>query len=445
MNEPTAAYIRVSTQEQKLHGYSLDAQRDKLKRYAESHNLEIVGWYEDEGISGRKEVRKRPALQRMMQDAEKGAFRRIIFIKLDRYFRSVGEYYACQKILDAHGITWSATEEDYDLTTATGRLLVSQKLAIAEYEADNTSERIKLVNEYKVRSGQPICGRKALHVGFMVGKTPEGKRIVHDPEKEHIAKDIIATFQRKQSLYGTVMHINLKYGMALQNVNLKSFLRDTKLYGSYRGNDSYCEPYITKEEFDKIQAVLRNNVKHAPSRKVYLFTGLLRCPLCGRRLTANSDNDRLYYRCRYGVFRSCAYSRVIPEKSIEGQLLGTLDARVRDYVSRCAVSQGESVLWDPAPVKNRMQRVNKMFLDGRIEEKEYDREYASLLQRQKEIEAHNENADRRDLSELEALLNSGWKEKYAALDREHKRSFWRGIISEVRLTENKQIKEVIFF
>ena len=85
------------------------------------------------------------------------------------------------------------------------------------------------------------------------------------------------------------------------------------------------------------------------------------------------------------------------------------------------------------------------FLDGRIEEKEYDREYASLLQRQKEIEAHNENADRRDLSELEALLNSGWKEKYAALDREHKRSFWRGIISEVRLTENKQIKEVIFF
>ena len=78
MKERTAAYIRVSTMEQKLHGLSLDAQRDTLKRYAESHDLEIVAWYEDEGISGRKEVRKRPALQRMMKDVEKEMFIRIL-------------------------------------------------------------------------------------------------------------------------------------------------------------------------------------------------------------------------------------------------------------------------------------------------------------------------------------------------------------------------------
>lgn len=59
----TAAYIRVSTQEQKMHGISLDAQRDKLTEYANSHDLKIVAWYEDEGVSGRKLIRNRPQLQ----------------------------------------------------------------------------------------------------------------------------------------------------------------------------------------------------------------------------------------------------------------------------------------------------------------------------------------------------------------------------------------------
>ena len=42
-----ACYIRVSTEEQKLHGISLDAQREKLNEYAEKHDLKIVEWYED--------------------------------------------------------------------------------------------------------------------------------------------------------------------------------------------------------------------------------------------------------------------------------------------------------------------------------------------------------------------------------------------------------------
>ena len=95
--ENVAAYIRVSTQEQKLHGISIEAQEEKLTEYADSHGMKIVKFYKDEGVSGRKLIRKRPALQAMIQDAEKGNFRRIIFIKLDRFFRSVAEYHECMK------------------------------------------------------------------------------------------------------------------------------------------------------------------------------------------------------------------------------------------------------------------------------------------------------------------------------------------------------------
>ena len=103
--ECVAAYVRVSTQEQKLHGLSLDAQKMKLTEYAEEHNMKIVEWYVDEGVSARKLIRKRPELQRMIQDAEKGKFERIIFIKLDRFFRSVAEYHECMKQIAP--VVWS--------------------------------------------------------------------------------------------------------------------------------------------------------------------------------------------------------------------------------------------------------------------------------------------------------------------------------------------------
>ena len=158
--ERVAAYIRVSTSEQKLHGISLDAQIEKLNDYAEKHNMKIVKWYKDEGISGRKLIKNRPALQEMIQDAEKGKFDRIIFIKLDRFFRSVAEYHECMKRLSVGGVIWTATEEKYDLSTPSGEAFVNMKLTMAQFEADQAGERIRMVNEYKIsRFMVPIACR----------------------------------------------------------------------------------------------------------------------------------------------------------------------------------------------------------------------------------------------------------------------------------------------
>ncbi len=56
-----ALYPRVSTEEQFLHGLSLDAQRKDLTEYAQRMGYKIVGVYADEGVSARKPVSKRPA------------------------------------------------------------------------------------------------------------------------------------------------------------------------------------------------------------------------------------------------------------------------------------------------------------------------------------------------------------------------------------------------
>ena len=106
-----ALYIRVSTEEQVREGYSVDAQKANLEKYAKEKGYEIVGVYADEGITARKKYKNRKELMRMLDDVEAGKIDIILFIKLDRWFRSVGDYYKIQEILDRNKVDWVTTTE----------------------------------------------------------------------------------------------------------------------------------------------------------------------------------------------------------------------------------------------------------------------------------------------------------------------------------------------
>lgn len=129
-----ALYPRVSTEEQATHGYSLELQEEALVRYANDHGYKIVGIYRDEGNSARKPVMKRKVMLQLLEDVKAGKIDRILFLKLDRWFRNVREYHIVQEILEAHNVTWQATMEEYDTVTANGRLRVNIMLSVAENE-----------------------------------------------------------------------------------------------------------------------------------------------------------------------------------------------------------------------------------------------------------------------------------------------------------------------
>ena len=153
-----ALYIRVSTEEQARHGLSLEDQRTSLIKFAKDRKMKIVGIYEDAGISARKPYTKRQALLRLLDDCRAKKVDIILFINLERWFRNVGNYYAVQDILEQNGVSWQTTQEDYDTTTASGRLKVNIRLSVAQDEADRTSERIKFVFEGKRARLEPLTG-----------------------------------------------------------------------------------------------------------------------------------------------------------------------------------------------------------------------------------------------------------------------------------------------
>lgn len=461
--ERVVCYIRVSTEEQKLHGISLDAQRDKLKEYAEKHNLKIVGWYEDEGVSGRKLIRKRPALQRMLHDAQEGKFDRIIFIKLDRFFRSVAEYHECMKIIDP--VVWTATEEKYDLSTANGRAFVNMKLTIAELEADQTSERIKLVNEYKVKTGQALTGDRIQGIGHTVLKINGVKKVVRDLNNEKMVMDIIEHFLTYQNKRQAMVYVNDKYNRDITYRQVTSLLSNTKLYGYHKGNPDYCEAYIDKETFDKIQDILKNNIKETNTRAIYLFSGLISCPLCGKKLASKSSGnqsvtvkgktysyDRKYftYRCNKAyIDKKCDFKHGPNEEKLEKILLEQFESMVTSYVevskiedARVKDSHASEKITD---IKGEMERLTKAYRKNRITEAEYDKEYDELEARLNELQSRLEPILERDLTVYEDLLKKDWKTLYNALTKENKRAFWRKYLKSIEIDEKGKFKRAIFF
>lgn len=460
--ERVAAYVRVSTQEQKLHGLSLDAQKMKLTEYAENHNMKIVGWYVDEGVSGRKLIRNRPELQRMVQDAEAGRFERIIFIKLDRFFRSVAEYHECMKRIAP--VVWSTTEEEYDLTTANGRMLVNMKLTIAELEADQTGERIKIVNEYKVQTGQPLVGDSSQPFGFKnaVDPTTGRKKVVKDPEYKEVVEDLLAFLFRHQSKRKAVTYLQTKHHVSLLYKTISALVENPMLCGEYRGNTNYCEAYLTREEFDRLQEITKRNIKENTEKRDYIFSGLLICPHCGCRLTGGTQvhtvRGKPYrykrYRCpNFRLHKRCDFNKSIGENTLERLMLQDVEQYLEQ--AKLEAAQVSDASEEVVPqhsiddLHEQIDRLNYSWQTGKIRTVEqYEKEYAELMEKLEQAEEERGRVVVKDFSHIENILTAGWKGIYENLDDAYKRAFWRSFIRSIEIewtTEKKEIKRVNFF
>ena len=458
--EETAAYVRVSSQEQKLHGLSIEAQKQKLVEYAEKHNLKIVEWYMDEGVSATRPIAKRPELQRMVHDARKGRFKRIIFIKLDRFFRSVAEYHACMKLIEP--VIWTATEEKYDLSNANGRAFVNMKLTIAELEADTTGERIKIVNDYKVKSGMPLGGTRCMPFCYAVEPVSEDsktKRVVK--RNEEIMNDLIAHVMVNKSIRGGMTYINNKYGLTLRYNAISNVLRNEMIYGSYKGNPNYCEPYVTKEMFDELQQIVERTPRTSTEEHPYIFTGLIRCPNCGGTLVGavhvtTSKYGKKYryysYRChKHKIHKQCDFTFLLFENSFEKLMLNRIEGIIEEQeIKNIEVSKKGSKVskYNVKELQTELDRLNYSWQKGRIKNvEEYDKKYDEIVAKIAEAESTVKEKPK-DFSHIKETLSGGWKTIYEALDNEHKRAFWRSFVKEIYIdwgASKKDIKDIIFF
>lgn len=406
-------YERVSSEEQVKHGYSLDAQHEALTDFCKRHSHVVLGVYKDEGISGRKPYTKRPAMVQLLQDLERVQPDMILFTKLDRWFRNIKEYYRVQDILDRNKVYWKAINEEYDTSTASGRLYVNIKLSIAQDEADRTAERVKDVHAKMIAQGK-VLGR-SVPFGYKV----VDHRVVFSDDIDKV-KDAIDHYMLHGSLRATVRYLNDTYGTHFEHKQIKALFSNTLLKGEKHNNPTFCEPILTAEEFDRLQEKMRSNIKQASRTRTFLFTGLLRCPKCGRKMSGCSDSHgNKYYRCQNRFYGLCDHKPYISERKLEQWLLENVEDNFKVQVTMRPKQKTE----DPQKYRDRLKRLNEMYLMGNITREEYQ---ALTVDIQKKIAELSKNAPLKT-----QIFASNWKDLYHELDAEHRRSFWHNLVKEI--------------
>jgi DNA invertase Pin-like site-specific DNA recombinase len=147
-----ALYARVSTTDQRA-----DLQLDALRQLATQRGWIVVGEYLDEGYSGTRD--RRPALDKLMNDAHKGKFSTVVVWRFDRFGRSLRHLVTALDEFQSLGIGFVSVQDAIDTATASGRMMFAVIGAMAQFEAELIRERtvagLGAARRRGVRLGRP--------------------------------------------------------------------------------------------------------------------------------------------------------------------------------------------------------------------------------------------------------------------------------------------------
>lgn len=439
----TAIYVRVSTEEQKIHGLSIEAQTEALDEWAKAHGVKVVGHYNDAGISARKKHTKRPELLRLLEDVKAGRVDLIVFTKLDRWFRNIAEYYKVQEILEANNVNWKTIHEDYDTSTASGRLKINIMLSVAQDEADRTSERIKAVFDAKKKNGEPVTGN--VPTGYRL----DGKTITYDHEWKDAVDTFFSTYLASGSPAQARKEALRRSGKVISYQLATLMLKNRAYSGRFHGIQGMCPQYITEAQYARIQQMRKSNPKAAPTGRTYLFSGLVFCAECGHRLSGACRDvvrkdgtvySSKYYLCQHHYVRSgCKNGACTRERYIEDELIKLIPDEINRTIigAKNASSTARQNRVDVGKLKRRLARLQELYLGELIDLDAYRKEYGAIQASIQSAEAVKD-ADSR-VSGFQMLIGVDWAELYASMEEDERGELWRALLQKVSIDHNKQI------
>lgn len=451
-----AIYIRVSTDEQARHGFSLAEQEHDLTEYADKHHYIVVGVYADEGSSARKSVARRKQLQRLLDDVRADRVDIILLKCLDRWFRNVADFYKVQAILDEHKVQWVCTQEDYNTTTTNGRLMLNLKLSIAQNESDQTADRIKYVNQGILRRKREIGGKAPFGYRF-VDLEDGGKRIAVVEEQRAAVEFIFRSHLSGHSPMRIAHDVFVQYGIPITRRRVRCVLRNETYTGRRYGIDDFCPAIISSDTFQQAQERIAGH-KSWPKKRdfLYLFRGKVICPSCGRILFGHHGDHKKkngyvshycnYWCCKHFVFGApdvaaggCAYGGAVSERSIERYLLDHLAELLESYQLDINKRRSSSRLSPDQRIQTaaaKLTRLKDLYVDGFIDKPTYQADYAKL---QQEISAAlaEKQATRATPEAVQNLIlhADDIRKIYATMDRQHKYDLWQSTIKSIKIGE----------
>jgi DNA invertase Pin-like site-specific DNA recombinase len=415
--ERAILYTRVSTDEQN-NGYSPSDQKDKLYRFCENRNIEIVGFYHDDE-SGKSF--ERPEWKKIMEflKKNKNSVDSIYFIKWDRFSRNAPEAYNELNKLKKFGVEAKAIEQPLDLE------IPEQKLMLAIYltapEVDNDRRALNIFNgirrakkEGRWLGGCPIGYKNKRNEFNKPIIAPEGgeiERLVKEAFKE-FSTGLYSTedLRKKMNEKGLNSSRNSFYNMLRNKVYIGQILvpayknePEVWVKGQHIG-------IIDKDIFYECQDVIEGRKKKIPQTFVVLrdefpLRGFLCCSICGKKLTASNSRGRRgvlypYYHCSKGCAErhkaelvNSSFENLLSEIKFKSKRLDFLAGIIKDKMNEKNVNnrlERERINKEIIKQNNRKENARNLLLDGELNSEEYN-EIKALAQKSIENLTRNLN------------------------------------------------------
>lgn len=356
-------YTRASTTMQ-TDGYSLDAQKARMKAYADYNDYEIVSTYEDAGKSG-KSIEGRLEFNRMMEDIKSGkdGVSFVLVFKLSRFGRNAADVLSTLQVMQDFGVNLICVEDGIDSSKDAGKLMISVLSAVAEIERENirvqTMEgRIQKAREGKWNGGFAPYGYQLIDGKLQINEEEaEAIRVIFD---QYVHTDIGAN--------GVAKYLENHGIQKIQRQNGKNPLFDAHLVRLILKNPVYCgkiaygrrkteKVYGTRNEYHLVeqdnyiltdgqheaiiaedvwqaaqvkllaQAKKYEHVNRGKDTKTHLLSGIVKCPVCGAGMYGNKSikrkkdgtkyKDFYYYGCKHRTMtrgHKCDYKKLIREE-----------------------------------------------------------------------------------------------------------------------------------
>lgn len=327
VNGVGAIYGRYSSNKQ--NELSIEQQVKKCRELADEFPIKICGVYSDRAISGRKD--RRPGFQKMLRDAEKGAFQYVLAWKSSRMGRNMLEALLNEAKLQELGIRVLYVEEDFD-DTAAGRFAARSMMNINQFYSENLAEDVRRGMESNALACKVTNG--TIPYGYKKGA--DGKFAL-DPPKAEVVKEIFSRVARGDALIDIARDLNARglrtaRGAEWNRSSFHSLLHNERYTGVYIYDNIRIEggvpQIIDKGLFFRVQEVLK--MKKNPQGRHretgdYLLTGKLFCGHCKSPMTGISGTSKTgqlhyYYVCQKRRTEKACHKKNVRKEWIEREV-----------------------------------------------------------------------------------------------------------------------------
>lgn len=379
-------YTRVSTSMQ-VDGFSLGAQKEKLRRYAEFQEFTIAAEYSDEGKSG-KNIEGRSEFQCMLSDIASGKdnIEYVLVFKLSRFGRNAADVLSSLQLMQDYGVNLICVEDGIDSSKDSGKLMISVLSAVAEIERENILVQTMEGRKQKAREGK-----------WNGGFAPYGYELVDGELK--IADDEAEIIR---IIYDKFIHTTMGAGTVARYLNRQGYVKKKRQNGTLDSftahfvkivldNPIYCgkiafgrrktekiqgsrnQYHVVKQEeypvYDGIHDAIvseedwllaqekrkRTGVKNEKIYSVehqHLLSGILKCPECGASLYGSVNRKRKkdgsfyrdywYYACKHRLEydgHKCTYKKQIHQDKVNDAVVEVIRHIVKNSQFDTAIKE----------------------------------------------------------------------------------------------------------